>query len=66
MDKRALFFLGAAVVCAVLTPATPGEYRWFAAGLAVLYAVLAFASWLDHRSRNRDAPAPDQPNRPVM
>jgi Sec-independent protein secretion pathway component TatC len=66
MDKRALFFLGAAVLCAVLTPATPGEHRWFAAGLAVLYAVLAVASWLDNRSRNRDVPAPDQPNRPVM
>ena len=65
MDKRALFFLGAAVVCAVLIPATPSEYRWFAAGLAVLYTVLG-ALWLDNRSRNRAFGAPDQPNRPVM
>jgi hypothetical protein len=66
MDKRAVFFLGAAIVCALLIPATPSEYRWFTAGLAVLYAVLALASWLDNQSRNREAPDPSQPNRPVM
>jgi hypothetical protein len=66
MDKRALFFLVAAIVCTVLVPATPGEYRWFAIGLAVLYAVLALASWLDNQSRKREAPDTDQPNRPVM
>jgi Sec-independent protein secretion pathway component TatC len=59
MDKRALFFLVAAFVCAVLTPATPGEYRWFAAGLAVLYVVLALASWLDNQSRKQEAPDPN-------
>ena len=31
MDRRALFFLGAAVVCLVLMPLTPGDLRWFAA-----------------------------------
>ena len=66
MDRRALFFLGAAVVCAMLIPATPSEYRWFAVLFAIVYAVLALASWLDNRSRNRDARDADQPNRPVM
>ena len=66
MDKRALFFLGAAIVCAVLILPTPSEYRWFTVGLSVLYAVLALASWLDNHSRNREAPDADQPNRPVM
>jgi hypothetical protein len=54
MDRRALFFLGAAMVCAVLVPATPSKYRWFAIVLAVVYALLALASWLDNRSRNRE------------
>jgi hypothetical protein len=54
MDRRALFFLVAALVCTVLVPATPSEYRWFAALLAGVYAVLALGSWLDNRSRNRD------------
>jgi hypothetical protein len=66
MDKRALFFLCAAIICAVLVPATPADNRWFAIGLAVLYAVLALASWLDNYSRNHEAPDADQPNRPVM
>ena len=28
MDRRALFFLGAAVVCAILIPVTEAEQRW--------------------------------------
>jgi membrane protein implicated in regulation of membrane protease activity len=54
VDRRALFFLGAGAVCALLIPATPSEYRWFAVVLVVVYLVLALASWLDNRSRNRD------------
>src|SRR5207249_339823 len=63
---RALFFLGASVVCALLVLPTPDKYRWFAIFLAVVYAVLALASWLDNRSRNRETLDEDQPNRPVM
>jgi len=53
MDKRALFFLCAAGVCAILIPLTPEQFRWFAAVLTVIYLVLALVSFLDHRSRHR-------------
>ena len=54
--------------------AHPGDarasIRWFAVGSAVLYVVLAVASWLDHRSRDTATARLDalgrQPNRPVM
>jgi membrane associated rhomboid family serine protease len=49
-DRRAVFFLLAAVVCALLAPVTDG-YAWVAGVLAAVYAVLALLSWLDHRSR---------------
>ena len=61
MDKRALFFLVAAVVCGVLAPVTDAHLRWLPIALACLYLVLCAASWLDYRSRSKD-----QPNRPVM
>ena len=61
MDKRALFFLGAAIVCGLLVPVTEDHLRWVPIALAGLYLVLAGASWLDHRSRSKR-----QPNRPVM
>lgn len=56
MDRRALFFLGAAVVCLALTPLTPSEFRWFALTLAGVYLVLAAGSALDNRSRRRHPP----------
>ncbi len=61
MDKRALFFLVAAAVCAVLAPVTDSHLRWLPIALACLYLLLSAGSWLDHRSR-----AKGQPNRPVM
>jgi hypothetical protein len=51
MDRRALFFLGAAVVVALLVGVTDREIRWVPTGLAALYLVLALASYLDRRSR---------------
>jgi hypothetical protein len=51
MDRRALFFLGAAVVVGLLIAVTDREIRWVPIGLAALYLVLALASYLDHRSR---------------
>ena len=51
MDRRALFFVGAAVVVALLIGVTDREIRWVPTGLAALYLVLALASYLDHRSR---------------
>ena len=49
--RRALFFLGAAIVCALLILPTPPEYRWFAILFAVVYLLLSLGSYLDHRSR---------------
>ena len=41
--RRPLFFAVVAVVCLVLTPATPSEFRWvdyFTTGLAAFWAVV--------------------------
>jgi hypothetical protein len=51
MDRRALFFLVAAVVVALLIGVTDPENRWVPIGLSALYVVLALASYLDRRSR---------------
>ena len=53
MDRRAAFFLGAAVVCAILIPVTEQAQRWVPAALAIVYVVLAVASWADKRTRTR-------------
>ena len=53
MHRRAVFFLVAALVCALLVPATPSGIRWFSVMLAGVYLVLAGASWLDSWSRDR-------------
>ncbi len=52
MDRRAIFFLGAAVVAALLIPLTDDQHRWVPIGLSILYVLLAAASWLDRRSRS--------------
>jgi hypothetical protein len=52
MDRRTVFFLVAATVCAVLAPEA-GGYTWVAGMLAVVYGLLAVASWLEERSRKR-------------
>jgi hypothetical protein len=53
VDRRAIFFLGAALAAAVLIPETDAELRWVPTWVAVVYVVLAAASWLDWRSSNR-------------
>jgi hypothetical protein len=53
VDRRAIFFLGAAAVCALLVPETAAELRWVPTVLAVVYVVLAAASYLDWRTNNR-------------
>ena len=53
MDRRAAFFLGAAVICALLTPVTEEAQRWVPAVLAVVYVLLAVASWADRRTKLR-------------
>jgi hypothetical protein len=53
MDRRAVFFLVAAVVCAVLIPVTGADQRWVPIALTIVYTLLSLASWADTRSRRR-------------
>ena len=56
MDRRAVFFAGAAVACGALTPAADSDLRWVPATMAITYAVLALASLADWWSRRRTSP----------
>ena len=51
IDRRAVFFALAAVVCAVLILVTPADLRWVPIGLSITYVVLALLSFADHVSR---------------
>jgi hypothetical protein len=51
MDRRAIFFAGAALLCAVLIPVTPEEFHYVPVWLIALLVVLAVVSFLDDRSR---------------
>ena len=53
MDRRAVFFLCSALVCALLAEVTPEDLRWVGNVMAFAYVVLAVGSWLDDRSRRR-------------
>jgi len=55
-DRRALFFFGAAVVCALLAPVTNGDLRWVPISMTIAYAVLGVLSYLDFWSRRRADP----------
>lgn len=59
-DRRAVFFLGAAVACFVLSNFAE-DYTRVAIGLGIVYVLLSVASWLDHRSREQSI---DQRRRP--
>jgi hypothetical protein len=50
MDRRAVFFVLAALACLALVPVA-GKHAHIAAVLGGVYLVLAAASWADHRSR---------------
>jgi hypothetical protein len=52
MDRRAIFFAGAATVCFLLVPLSDG-YAWVSTTIGVVYVLLALGSWLDARSHNR-------------
>ena len=54
MDRRAVFFLGAAIICVVLIPITPAAQRWAPIVLSITYTLLSVASWADARGRRRD------------
>ena len=51
MDRRATFFLGAALVCFALAPVGLEEHRHIAVLVGIVYVVLAFLSFLDSKSR---------------
>jgi hypothetical protein len=53
MDRRALFFLVAAAVCAALIAETDAELRAVPITLSLVYVGLALASYLDWRTNNR-------------
>ena len=55
MDRRATFFLGAAIVCALLIPVTEGEFRWVPIVTSIIYVLLAIASFLDAWSRKHSS-----------
>jgi hypothetical protein len=66
MDRRSLFFAGAALVSALLIPVTESAQRWVPIVLAIVYVLLGAASWADHRTRRagrRVAPADATPRR---
>jgi len=56
IDRRAIFLLGAALVCAVLIPITEPDNRWVPISLSVVYVLLSLASWADARGRRRPQP----------
>jgi len=53
VDRRAIFFLGAAAVCAAVITPTESDLRWVPTALTMIYVVLALVSYLDWRSNNR-------------
>lgn len=56
MDRRAGFFLVAAVLCFVLTPLADPAHRSIAIITGVVYVVLAALSALDRMSRKSSEP----------
>ena len=53
MDRRGLFFLGAALLCFALVPVGLDEHRKIAVLVGCVYIVLAALSMLDARGRRR-------------
>ena len=55
IGRRSLFFLATALVCVLMIPPTPNEFRWVnisMAGLALLWAVLlGIEDVVTHRDR---------------
>lgn len=53
IDRRSLFFIGAALVCVALVPLSEPDLRWVPIAVSVTYVMLAVLSFLDWRSRAR-------------
>jgi hypothetical protein len=60
IGRRPLFFLATALVCVLMIPPTPNEFRWVnisMAGLALFWAVLlGIEDVVSHRERPGDGP----------
>jgi|tagenome__1003787_1003787.scaffolds.fasta_scaffold20164203_2 hypothetical protein len=67
IDRRAVFFLGAALLSLAIVPLADAGHRWVAVATGATYVVLAACSALDHISRGRERspePAPVNDTRP--
>ena len=65
ISRRALFFLGVALVFLLMIPPTPSEFRWLnvaMAGLALFWATLLGIEDLSNRRRDFDLPRGDGPS----
>ena len=65
MDRRALFFLFAAALVAALIPLTDAEFRFVPIGLAIVYVVLALASYLEKPESSVPDPRPGSRPEPL-
>ena len=58
MDRRAVFFLGAAAMCAALIFVVPDDKKFdltlVGKVTSVAFVLAALVSWLDHRDRPRE------------
>jgi hypothetical protein len=66
IGRRPMFFLGCAVVCALLIAPTPAEFRWVnlaMIGLALFWAVLLSVEELARGRRRRHAGEESGPRR---
>ena len=64
ISRRALFFLGVALVFVLMIAPTPPEFRWLnlaMAGLALFWATLLGIEDLSNRRRDNDLPKGDDP-----
>ena len=52
-DRRARFFLLAALVCLIMIPLADHQFRTLTLGVSATYVLLALASYLDFRSRKK-------------
>jgi ABC-type transport system involved in cytochrome c biogenesis permease component len=62
ISRRALFFLGVALVFVLMIPPTPPEFRWLnlaMAGLALFWATLLGIEDLSNRRRNLNSSLDD-------
>jgi hypothetical protein len=53
IDRRSVFFAGAAVVALALVPPSDPALRWVPIVVSITYVVLAVLSFLDWGSRTR-------------